>query len=528
MRSLRALAIVLSIAAGAAWADELPVAADAHVNSAFPALNFGSSPFLQVGGATRAFIRFDPSSLPSALPSPTARVNLIVWVGQVGTAGSLQVSNVAAAWSESSVTWNNQPAEGSVVGTAAVTSAGQFVSIDVTSSFTAWLNSPSQNFGLAIDGVSNAAFFLDSKESVTTSHAAVLDIVLGGPVGPTGATGAQGIQGVTGATGAQGTQGITGATGAQGVQGLTGATGPQGAQGITGATGPQGAQGITGATGAQGTQGITGATGAQGAQGITGATGAQGTQGITGATGAQGTQGITGATGPQGTQGITGATGATGSTGLQGLIGATGPTGLQGLIGPTGPTTIASVCGTLFSGIANARQQYVTCESSLGFAKILFTTDNSYTGNLGGVAGANAKCALEATAAGLPGTFLAWLSDGTTSPSATFVQSLVPFVRADTAGTVIAPNWTGLTSGTLTNTIFSDATGTSLGSAGLDIWTGVNANGTASTTNCSGWTSASGSVAGTIGGQLITNSGWTTFFTGQACSGTGHLFCVQQ
>ena len=35
-------------------------------------------------------------------------------------------------------------------------------------------------------------------------------------------------------------------------------------------------------------------------------------------------------------------------------------------------------------------------------------------------------------------------------------------------------------------------------------------------------------VAGTIGGQLITNSGWTTFFTGQACSGTGHLFCVQQ
>jgi hypothetical protein len=96
MRLLRALpiglSVALSVAAGAAWADDLPVAADVHVNSAFPALNFGSSPFLQVGGATRAFIRFDTSSLPSALPSPTARVNLILWVGQVGTAGSLQVS----------------------------------------------------------------------------------------------------------------------------------------------------------------------------------------------------------------------------------------------------------------------------------------------------------------------------------------------------------------------------------------------------------------------------------------------------
>jgi hypothetical protein len=203
-------------------------------------------------------------------------------------------------------------------------------------------------------------------------------------------------------------------------------------------------------------------------------------------------------------------------------------TGPQGVIGPTGPTTVASVCSTLFSGIANARQQYVTCESALGFGKILFATDNSYTGDLGGVAGANAKCALEATAAGLPGTFLAWLSDGTVSPSNTFVQSLVPYVRADATGTVIAPNWTSLTSGTLINTIFSDSTGTSLGSAGLDIWTGVNANGTPSTTNCNGWTSASGSVAGTIGGQLELTSAWTTFFTGQACSVTGHLFCVQQ
>src|SRR3974390_3211552 len=42
-----------------ASAAELQISADAHVNSSFPALNFGNSPFLQVGGTGRAFVRFD-------------------------------------------------------------------------------------------------------------------------------------------------------------------------------------------------------------------------------------------------------------------------------------------------------------------------------------------------------------------------------------------------------------------------------------------------------------------------------------
>ena len=67
--------------------------------------------------------------------------------------------------------------------------------------------------------------FLDSKESVSTSHPASLNILWRGPAGATGATGAPGAVGARGATGPTG---LTGATGA------TGATGPAGPSSLSG------------------------------------------------------------------------------------------------------------------------------------------------------------------------------------------------------------------------------------------------------------------------------------------------------
>lgn len=51
--------------------------------------------------------------------------------------------------------------------------------------------------------------------------------------------------------------------------------------------------------------------------------------------------------------------------------------------------------------------------------------------NLGGVGGADAICAAEAAAAGLEGTFLAWLSDATHSPKDRPPQSTGPYVLPD-------------------------------------------------------------------------------------------------
>lgn len=52
--------------------------------------------------------------------------------------------------------------------------------------------------------------------------------------------------------------------------------------------------------------------------------------------------------------------------------------------------------------------------------KTVFVTSQTYTGNLGGLAGADAQCNLLAKAAGLEGSYLAWLSDATESPSTRF------------------------------------------------------------------------------------------------------------
>lgn len=79
--------------------------------------------------------------------------------------------------------------------------------------------------------------------------------------------------------------------GAPGAQGLVGATGAQGPAGPVGATGAQGPAGAVGATGAQGPAGPVGATGAQGPAGPVGATGAQGPAGPVGATGPAGPAG---------------------------------------------------------------------------------------------------------------------------------------------------------------------------------------------------------------------------------------------
>lgn len=339
-RKLRhGLIAIALVVPGLAFGQSISPIGDAHVSTAFPTVNFGSAPLLQVGattgaGSTRAFIKFDLSTLPAGMNvTSISRVNLILFVNTLGTSGSVQISPVTSTWSEGTITSATQPTNGPTVGTVAVSGGDQFVTLDVTTLFQQWVTTPSSNQGLVLDPVgSSVAVYFDSKESVTTSHEPVLQIVLAGPSGPTGATG------VTGATGATGATGVAGVAGSIGVTGATGPTGVAGATGATGSPGPSGATGSTGVTGPAGIAGVTGSTGPVGATGSTGATGATGAAStVAGPTGSTGAPGPTGATGPTGVgstgpAGPTGATGATGATGLAGLgtIGATGPTGAPG------------------------------------------------------------------------------------------------------------------------------------------------------------------------------------------------------
>ena len=78
--------------------------------------------------------------------------------------------------------------------------------------------------------------------------------------------------------------------------------------------------------------------------------------------------------------------------------------------------------------------------------KIVFVTSQTFNGNLGGLAGADAKCnaaAMAATPSPLPGTYTAWLSDSSIDARDRVTQSAGPYVRTD--GVRVAESFTDLT-----------------------------------------------------------------------------------
>ena len=199
----------------ACLAQELPVSGDAHLNSLYPDVNFGTLPFLQTGGTTRAFLKFDLSKLPPiASPLDVSRANLVLWVGRVADAGEVQLSEADAPWDETTMTYTSAPATGAFIATFSVSQASQFVTVDVTATVQKWLQSPQLNQGFVLSGVPQTpatVVFFDSKESVSTSHAPELVVSVragvgpAGPPGPRGAPGPKGAKGPAGAPGAAST-----------------------------------------------------------------------------------------------------------------------------------------------------------------------------------------------------------------------------------------------------------------------------------------------------------------------------------
>jgi hypothetical protein len=155
--------------------------------------------------------------------------------------------------------------------------------------------------------------------------------------------------------------------------------------------------------------------------------------------------------------------------------------------------------------------------------KCIFVTSTVSTGNLGGFAGADSTCNALATAAGLPGTYVAWLSDGTTDASAR-VTSNGPYVTP--TGDLVASTLADLTDGSLNTPIDDDEDGSPVPLR--EVWTGTLSDGSSAGDDCSGWTSGSVSVLATVGHNTSTSSNWTDVFL-QLCDRTNvGLYCLQQ
>ena len=153
--------------------------------------------------------------------------------------------------------------------------------------------------------------------------------------------------------------------------------------------------------------------------------------------------------------------------------------------------------------------------------KMVFVTSTTYSGNLGGLVGADAACQAHADSASLGGTFRAWLSTSTVNAKDRILPTIAPYVQPN--GDEVTTNFYG----DLVTAIDVDEHG-DLVTPTEWVWTGTLASpiGDASAATCSDWTTASSGVSGTIGHAEMTDSSWTEF-ADVGCHELLRLYCFQ-
>ncbi|MEZ4404644.1 MAG: hypothetical protein R3B06_31780 [Kofleriaceae bacterium] len=154
-------------------------------------------------------------------------------------------------------------------------------------------------------------------------------------------------------------------------------------------------------------------------------------------------------------------------------------------------------------------------------ANLAFVTAGAYTGNLGGLAGADAICQARASALGLAGTFRAWLSSSTAS-AASRLGTASGWVRTD--GKPFANSKADLLAGRIFYPLALDERGGS--QLGTTAWTATSAGGGLTGAACADWTDGtSTAVTGVIGFPEYGTSAWTQ--NGAAtCASSQHLYCL--
>ena len=169
-----------------------------------------------------------------------------------------------------------------------------------------------------------------------------------------------------------------------------------------------------------------------------------------------------------------------------------------------------------------------------GAQKLIFITSQMYTGNLGGLVGADARCQQRAEAGDLPGTYMAWLSDANASPASRMTKADVRYVLPN--GTKVADNWADLTDASLDAPINVTELGgpapvgdtICAGGGFATVYTGTSASGTLSGVNdtCKDWTAEFGNAR--WGHADAVDNNWSMWCTSGSCSWQSPIYCVQQ
>lgn len=155
----------------------------------------------------------------------------------------------------------------------------------------------------------------------------------------------------------------------------------------------------------------------------------------------------------------------------------------------------------------------------------VFVSSAQYSGSLGGLVGADAKCQTLAKTAKLSGTFKAWLSDATMGPAARFDTTFVGIYEL-VDGTIVAHGWTDLADGMLVNSIGLDELNNAMAEGA--VWSNSSASGeTLKGSACVGWTSAKVSDEGKLGLTGAKDSTWTDSASTALCSIYANIYCFE-
>lgn len=161
--------------------------------------------------------------------------------------------------------------------------------------------------------------------------------------------------------------------------------------------------------------------------------------------------------------------------------------------------------------------------------KRVFVTSGAWNGNMGGRAGADARCVAAADRARLGGDWIAWLSedgahalDRLTHPG--------PYVRLD--GARVVRDKAQLVAAVLTSPIELDEDGDVV--EGIDlVWTGTLRTGLFSA-DCNQWATSNLAVFGTIGTLRFADRRWTDNggpgpgFRNWGCQTVARLYCFER
>ena len=153
----------------------------------------------------------------------------------------------------------------------------------------------------------------------------------------------------------------------------------------------------------------------------------------------------------------------------------------------------------------------------------IFLTSQVSPANLGGLGGADRLCNALASAAGMPGRYVAWLSDSRTDAVAR-VTSNGPYVTR--SGIVVASGLADLVDGGLRHPISQDEHGNDV--PPREVWTGTDPLGVRTASTCDDWRyGAADAPYGSVGWNTAPDAKWTSVAV-QFCDRSMSLYCLEQ